>query len=216
MSWLKDRLPANRDRVQGRSVKRIPHRQRLEPTGGHAGELQGNADGACTPRREQHFVKRARCKLRQLSCQLDGRDVRVPARAEWQGFHLLADCLDHVWVSKAYLVHTVAVKVEESFALQVFQPGALAASQHIKTRGGERLMQKILRVLLQPIFRVLVKLFLVPRLPARRDVEFTFRTQPVKVGAFHCRIPPRLLTLQARKYFLWRSGRRRCRNGCSS
>ena len=183
-----DRLPPNRDRVQGGAVERVPHRQRLEAAGGHAGELERDADGGRASRGEQHFAERTRRPLGQPSRQLDGRDVRVPARAEGQGLHLLADCPDHVRVPEADLVHAVAVKVEEAPALQVFQPGALAAGQDVEAGGGERLVQEVPGVLLQPVLRVVVMLNLLPRLPARRDVELAFGTQAIEVAAFHCRV----------------------------
>ena len=76
-----DRLPADRDGVQGCAVERIPHRQRLESAGGHARELQGDCR------------RRPRLPARTAPCRAN--PARVPSAslpARWPECSCTGEC----------------------------------------------------------------------------------------------------------------------------
>src|SRR5262249_11668530 len=72
----------------------------------------------------------------QRSRELDGRQVRVAARAEAELVELRLHRGDHRGVAEAHLVGAVAVKVHVAAALEVLEGDPVRAPQHVEARRG--------------------------------------------------------------------------------
>ena len=159
------RLAADRDGVQVRAVEGIPHRDRLVPAGGVAGELERHADGGRAAGRKQHLAQIARRQLDQAARQIDSCTIGVAARAEGQGIELGLDRRHDLGVAVADLMDTVAVEIEDAAALLVGEPAAGGVLGDVQAGCGERLAQEPALVFGQRVARRLVEM---PRGPGCR------------------------------------------------
>ena len=165
-------------------MERIPHGNGFVTAGGSPGELDGHPDGAGSTRGKQHLIERARREFGQLLGQRDCGDVRVATRAERKLVHLRDDSLDYARVSKAGLMHVVAMKVQDAPALKILDRGPGAARKNIQTRRGQRLPKEVLGVLLEPGASLRIDIGLRPSLTMGRDVEVAFALKmPQRIGS---------------------------------
>src|ERR1043166_104421 len=84
-------------------------------------------------------------------------------------------------MSESNLVHIVAVKVHVTPTLEVFEVYAIATLQHVQTWRGQRLAQKIFGVLLEPVLRLGIHLFVHPVLSVRREIQIAFGLETVGI-----------------------------------
>ena len=131
-------------------MKRVPHRDGFESAGGGARQLHGHADGGGAARREQHLLQISRREFGEFFRQLDRRNIRITPGAKRERVHLRHDGLNHARMAKADLVDVVAVEIQQAPAVQVFDVRAVARLQNIQAGRGQRLMEEVFGVLVQP------------------------------------------------------------------
>jgi hypothetical protein len=82
-------------------------------------------------------------------------------------------------------MHIVAMKIHHLPPLQIFDVNPVTALQHIETRRGQGLVEKISGVLLKPVARLRIQVLSGPGSPARRDVQVAFGFKMIKFWTFH-------------------------------
>jgi hypothetical protein len=142
----KDLFAADRDGVERRAVKRIPHRDRLVSPGGDPRELERHADRRRAAGAEERLVEMARRELGQSSREIDRHAVRVAARAEGQLVELRLHGGDHRRIAVAHLVYVVAVKIHVAPTLQVLDVDPLGVLKRVEAGGREGLVQEPTRI----------------------------------------------------------------------
>jgi hypothetical protein len=79
-------------------------------------------------------------------------------------------------------MHIVSVKIEESTALCVLDPGPLAVAEHIETGCGKGLMDERLGILFEPLAGRHVQVLIGPSGAMGRDVEVALGLEAVEWG----------------------------------
>ena len=174
---------AHRDRIQRGAVEGIPHRNKFEPAGGDARELEGHADGRGAARREQHAIQIARRDFPESFGQFDRRRTRVTAGAKAEFVKLLLDGRDDAGMREADLMHVVPVEVEITPAFDILNPRALRLRQHVEARRGEGLMQEVSPVGFEQRLRRRRNVFRGPGAAPGREVHIAFRAEVIEIVA---------------------------------
>src|SRR5262245_49097617 len=104
---------------------------------GRAREFQRNANRACAPRREEHFIQIARREFAKLPGKFDRAHIGVTPRAERKLLHLLRNRLNHFWMAKPDLVHVISMKIEDLPPLVIDQIRTATALQNVQAWRGE-------------------------------------------------------------------------------
>jgi hypothetical protein len=130
-------------------MKRLPHRDEFEPSGGHACKLERHADRAGSTGRKQNPIQVSPSQRREPGGQFNRRLTSVSPGAETQLIELVLDGGDDSRVSKPDLMHIVAVKIKVTAPLDIFDPCALGTFEHVQTRRGERLVEELASVLIK-------------------------------------------------------------------
>src|SRR5271170_2059209 len=154
-------------------MKRVPHRDSLEASSGHAGELDRHGDSLGSPRSKETLVQVSRSEFGQLARKSNGIPVGITSRTERQVFQSLLNRLPNFRVTKPDLVHVVPVKIQVSASLGVDKKTAFAPVQHIEAWSGKGLMEKISRILFQERARFLVEVLSLPAFPERGHIHVT-------------------------------------------
>jgi hypothetical protein len=127
-------------------MKRIPHRDELEPARGDAREFESHADGGGPARREQHTVQISRGDFTEALGKFNGPLAGVTARAKTKFIKLMFDGSNDAGMPEADLMHVVTMEVEITPAFDVFNPRALSLRQRVEARCRKALMQEVTRV----------------------------------------------------------------------
>ena len=141
-------------------------------------------NGAGSTGSEKHPFQIPRRQFGKFLRQLDGWNIRVTPGAEGKLLHLAGDGLNHPRMAKPDLMNVVAVEIQH-IACWRSDVRAIATLQHIQTRRGQRLVQKIFRVLIQPMACFGVDVFGDRSAPRRQiQVAFGFKL----LGLRDCRV----------------------------
>ena len=137
-----DGFAADGDGVEGSAVEGVPHRHKLEPAGGDAGELEGHANGGGSTGGEQDAVEVAGGEFGQALGERDRGFAGVTSGAEAEGVELVLDGFEDPGVAVADLMDVVAVEIEETTPLDVLDPRAFGLADGVEAGGGQGLVEE--------------------------------------------------------------------------